>query len=171
MINKNELLFVVNADNNPSEPKPRHEVHSNGYWHRVSHIWIINSRKEILCQKRSLLKDMNPGKWEPFFGGHMGPNEAYIANAKNELQEELGITVEEKDLQQFMIYKNVHSNEFQGIHYFFWNGDIVSLQLEKEEVDEVKWMSIKDLYETVVTKQDKNWSIMGYEKELLDHLA
>ncbi|HXS15141.1 MAG TPA: NUDIX domain-containing protein, partial [Candidatus Saccharimonadales bacterium] len=85
MIKKDELLFTVDENNLLQEPKPRNEVHANGYWHRTAHIWIFNDKKEILCQKRSLLKDMNPGKWEPFFGGHMAPQEEYIDNALLEL--------------------------------------------------------------------------------------
>lgn len=34
MINKDELLFVVDENNNPVEPKPRKKVHTKGYWHR-----------------------------------------------------------------------------------------------------------------------------------------
>ncbi len=170
MINRSELLFVVDENNIPTEPKPRHEVHRDGYWHRTAHIWIINSHSEILCQKRSLLKDMNPGKWEPFFGGHMAPDEAYITNARNELEEELGIQALEEDIHQFTIFKDLQGKEFQGVHYLFWNGKVAELTLEKDEVEEVKWVSIESLYEVIIKTQDKNWSIMGYEKELLEYL-
>lgn len=169
MINKNELLLVVDSNNVPKEPKPRHEVHSNGYWHRTAHIWIINTHKEILCQKRSLLKDMNPGKWEPFFGGHMAPGEEYITNAKNELKEELGLQSFEENIHQFTIFKNLRGREFQGVHYLVWNGDIAELILEKDEVDQVKWIPLEVLYETIITEKDDNWSQMGYEKELLKY--
>lgn len=168
MINKNELLFVVDENNNPIEPKPRDEVHKKGLWHRTSHVWILNSQRQILCQKRSLLKDSSPGKWESFFGGHVAQGEKYEDNALRELQEELGIIVSEQNLHLFKINKYDHKKEFQGIYYLEWNGDIKTLQLEKEEIDQVKWFTIDKLYELMI-KGDDDWSIKGYEKELLEY--
>lgn len=170
MIDKKELLFVVDESNNSLEPKPRDEVHKNGYWHRVAHIWIYNSKKEILCQKRSLLKDMNPGKWEPFFGGHMAPDEEYITNAQNELEQELGIETAKTSLIQYSIYKNLPVKEFQGIYSLLWNGEISALKLEEDEVDQVKWIALEVVYDTLINKKDTMWTIMGYEKDLLQYL-
>lgn len=170
MINPDELLFVVDENNQPLEPKPRKEVHTQCYWHRTSHIWIINHQKQILCQKRSLLKDSNPGKWEPFFGGHMSPDEEYTKNAQHELEEELGIIVNKESLHMFKIFKCEPGTEFQGIHYLEWEGDISTLQLEKDEIGQVKWFSIDELYEKLVINKDSDWSVMGYEKKLLEHL-
>lgn len=170
MIDKKELLFVVDEFNNPIEPKPRDEVHKNGYWHRVAHIWILNSEQEILCQKRSLLKDMNPGKWEPFFGGHMAPEEDYLTNAQNELQQELGIEATKMNLHQYSVYKNLRVKEFQGIYSLIWNGELSTLRLEEDEVDQVMWIALEEVYDTLINKQDNMWTIMGYEKELLQHL-
>ena len=31
--------------------KTREEVHSKGFWHKVVHIWIINSEGNLLLQK------------------------------------------------------------------------------------------------------------------------
>lgn len=101
MIKKDELLFTVDEFNNPVEPMPRNEVHSKGIWHRTTQIWIINDRKQILCQRRSLLKDSNPGKWEAFWGGHLAPNQEYVDCALQELREELGISVSKSDLNFF----------------------------------------------------------------------
>ena len=97
MINKNELLCVVDENDNPLEPKSREETHARRLWHRVAHIWILN-KGSVLCQQRSLLKDKNPGMWESFFGGHLSPNQEYIEGAVKELEEEIGIKVSTDDL-------------------------------------------------------------------------
>jgi isopentenyldiphosphate isomerase len=170
MINTDELLFVVDESNNPIEPKPRKQVHSEGFWHRTAHIWVINSGEQILCQKRSMLKDSNPGKWEAFFGGHMAPGEEYKDNAIIELKEELGISVDKEDLQFFEIFKHERAHEFQAVYYINWNGDINTLKLEKEEVDQVKLFSLEEIYKTIVEEQNKNWTITGYEKDFFKHL-
>lgn len=72
MINSEELLFCVDDNNNPIEPLPRKFVHANSVWHRVSHIYVVNTQnKQILCQQRSLKKDALPGIQEAYFGGHV----------------------------------------------------------------------------------------------------
>jgi isopentenyldiphosphate isomerase len=169
MINKDELLFVVDENNNPVKPLPRKEVHQKGIWHRTSHVWVLNSQGQILCQKRSLLKDSSPGKWEPFFGGHVEPGEEYVDNAFRELQEELGILVSKNDFHLFKINKYERKKEFQGIHFLQWNGEIKDLKLEKEEIEKVKWFNIDELSK-LLNYKNNDWTIKGYEKELLEHL-
>ena len=66
MIDIQELLFVVDENNQPLKPQLRSSAHKNGLWHRTTGIWVINKSKKVLCQKRSLKKDLNPGIWEAF---------------------------------------------------------------------------------------------------------
>ncbi|MDR0771551.1 MAG: hypothetical protein LBF15_00300 [Candidatus Peribacteria bacterium] len=47
-------------------------IHSLGKWHRTAHIWIINSKNELLIQKRSAMKKSNPNKWDISGAGHIG---------------------------------------------------------------------------------------------------
>lgn len=169
MIDPSELLFVVDENNKPLDPLPRDFVQENKIWHRCSHIWIINKNNQILCQKRSALKDKNPGKWEAHFGGHMGPGESYEENAQKELNEELGIKCTTDELHFFEIYKNAHAYEFQAIYYLLWDGDLASLQLEQAEVSEVVWKSIEELEQYYVTK-DENWVQTMYTLTLLNHV-
>ena len=81
-----ELFFVVDEHDRPLAPLPRRLVHGHGVWHRVSHIWLVNDRGEVLCQQRAFNKELNPGFWEPFFGGHLKPTETYEAAAVRELR-------------------------------------------------------------------------------------
>lgn len=170
MIDKDELLFVVDKDNNPTEPKPRSEVHSKGYWHRVSHIWVINYKKQILCQKRSLLKDKSPGKWQPFFGGHLNPNEGYLDGAVKEFNEELGLNITKGKLSYLKLYKQTSGHEFQAIYYIKWDGDIKNIAFEREEIDLIKWLTIEKLKQIITSSERDNWGLMGYESSMLEML-
>ncbi len=171
MINKNELLLVVDENNQPIGNKPRQEVHSKGLWHRVSHIWIINSKKEILCQKRSLLKDASPGKWEPFFGGHMGSEVSYLEGAKTEVKEELGIKIDESNLSFWKTYKSESGKEFQGVFVYKWDGRVEDLTFEIKEVDQIKWVVFEEVKDLVLSKDENNWSKQGYEEELFKYIG
>lgn len=166
MLNKQEFLFTVDEENQPITPKHRDEVHTHGYWHRTTHLWLFNNAKQILCQKRSLLKDTNPGKWEAFFGGHVLAEQEYIDSAVQELHEELGITVTSSDIHLSQIYKNEQYKEFQAVYLLPWNGDITTLNLEKEEVDKIAWFDLSELEQILLNEKSSAWSIMGYEKEL-----
>lgn len=164
MINKDELIFVVDEQNNPVESKPRSKVHQNGLWHRVSHIWVTNSQKQVLCQRRSLLKDTSPGKWEAFFGGHLAPGTEYLDGAVLELNEELGLEITKQDLKQILIFKDEIRKEFQGVFLLIWDGEIEKINFEEAEIDQLKWVNLGELKE-VLNSQDPNWTQMGYEKE------
>ena len=136
MINNRELIFVVDENNNPVKPQIRSFVHKNNLWHRTTGIWVINRKKQILCQKRSLQKDQNPGFWEAYFGGHLGSNETDVHNAKIELGEELGIKVLEKD---FVFYKVCKSDkpthkEFNHIFGVFLNREDLDFNFEERGI-------------------------------------
>lgn len=162
MINNSELLFTVDENNNPITPVARNVAHSSNVWHRTSHVWIINKNNEVLCQMRSMLKDCNPGMWEAFFGGHLSPDSNYLDHAVTELNEELGIKCDKKELKELFVNKSDEAYEFQCVYILRWDGDISKLFLEKDEVDQVKWFKISDL-KTQMSTNLKLWSLMGYE--------
>ena len=169
MLNDQELLFTVNQDNEPIEPQPRYVVHRDGILHRTAHIWVYNSQGQVLCQQRSLLKDNSPGLWEPFFGGHLAPEQEYVDGALMELGEELGIKPAASELQVFTIFKHLVSNEFQGVFLYGWDGDETALVLEPDEVEQVKFMPVDEILDAM-KRVDPTWSIAGYSVEILNHI-
>lgn len=171
MVNKTELLFVVDEYDSPVIPRPRHETHEKNLWHRTAHIWIVNDKKQLLCQKRSAMKDQFPDLWEPFIGGHIGPGDDYFAGAVKEVQEETGIPIEKQQLNLVKIYKDHETYEFRGVFYYRWNGKLDELISEKEEVDEVQWVDIAVLKKYLLNSESVHWCKTGYEKEILTILA
>jgi isopentenyldiphosphate isomerase len=156
------------------EPLPRKLVHGHGVWHRVAHVWLQNDAGQLLCQQRSLEKELNPGLWEAFFGGHIGPDESYESAATREIREEIGIAISAADLRLWKIYQQVdpsgYNNEFQGIFAVRWNGDPKSLQFADGEVAQVAWKNIADIKKAMTTDGAEKWSNCGYELELLENL-
>jgi len=167
MINKDELLFVVDENNNPIEPLPRGIVHSKGFWHRSSHIWVVNSKKQILCQKRSKLKDKFPGFWEPNFGGNLDAGEGYLAGAVREGNEELNLKITKNALKFFKVFKSEVAREFVSIYLFKWDRDIEKIDFEKDEIDKLKWVPFEKLKEILLVKKEKSWTNLGYNKIML----
>lgn len=157
---KNEALNII---------KMRSEAHKQGLWHRSAHIWIYNSKSEILLQLRSAGKIMFPGKWDVSSAGHIGAGEIPLESALRELKEEIGITAADEDLYFYKIFKqsstynNLLDNEFHYAYFLKFNGDIGNLILQEEEVDEIRFYHT-DFLKTELNKnpgnfvpQGKNW--------------
>lgn len=170
MINNQELLFIVDENNQPLKPRLRSFAHKNKLWHRTSGIWVINKNKKVLCQKRSLKKDTNPGLWEAFFGGHLAPGEEYLHNAVQELNEELGLNLSEDNLIPYKILKSDKPNhkEFQGIYALILNQN--QFNFEEDEIDQLKWVSLDEIKNILVVRKEANWIKKPWDKEVLKWL-
>jgi isopentenyl-diphosphate delta-isomerase len=99
-----ELLEIYTEDGKETgKSEDRDIVHKEGIWHKVIHIWIINSKGEVLIQKRSNNKDTkylflklkiiiliikSPGCWDVSVGGHISFGETSKEAALKELSEE-----------------------------------------------------------------------------------
>lgn len=173
MINSEEILYIVDKDNNPLEPKPRHIAHQNGLWHRTTGIWVINSKHQVLCQKRSLKKDVKPGLWEAFFGGHLAPGQDYLESAIIEASEELGIPVGKADLTPYKVFKSdgIHHKEFQHVFALVSNLDILDFAYEKDEIDALKWLSFEEISDILLVQKDKAWVQKPWDQEVLTWLS
>lgn len=158
MINSDEMLFVVDENNNPIEPKPRVEVHSKGYWHRMVHIWITDDKGNLLCLKRSSNTQQAKGLWASGIGGHVQAKSTEKNTAIREVYEELGIVVNELKLEDVMTVKNELEHEFQSVYIYRWSGNIDILKIEKDEIDEVKWTPIKEVYAAINDDKNKDWA-------------
>lgn len=88
-----EIVDVVDFNNNVINQASRYEVHKKGLMHRSVHIIVFNSQGDLFLQKRSMIKDENPGLWDTSAAGHVDAGEDYLHCAERELEEELGISV------------------------------------------------------------------------------
>lgn len=71
---------------------PRSEVHRLGLWHRSAHVFVFNSRGDLLVQKRAPDKDLYADLWDYSVGEHLKPGESFDEGAIRGMSEELGVT-------------------------------------------------------------------------------
>ncbi|WMJ86045.1 NUDIX hydrolase [Anaerocolumna sp. MB42-C2] len=71
----------------------RKEAHKKGICHRVIQVWVINSKNELLLQKRSANKDSCPNMWYVSLGGHIESKEDNRQTIIREFSEELGLDI------------------------------------------------------------------------------
>src|SRR5262249_22085291 len=69
--------------------------------HRAVHIFVFNSRGELLLQKRSAHKDEYPNCYTSSASGHLAAGESYERAAPRELEEELGLCAPLERLAKF----------------------------------------------------------------------
>ncbi|HXY33870.1 MAG TPA: NUDIX domain-containing protein [Planctomycetaceae bacterium] len=86
-----ELFDVVDAEDRVVGQERRSVVHARGLAHRAVHIFVFNSRGQLLVQRRSALKDEFPLTYTSSASGHVAAGETYEECAPRELEEEIGI--------------------------------------------------------------------------------
>ena len=104
-------------------------------------VFIQNSKGEFLIQKRSIRKN---GKYAST-GGHAKSGETSLQGIQSEIQEEIGLSVNENELE--LIYEGREDNTqvFFDIYYLKEDIDINDLVLQEEEVESVQWFNSNEI--------------------------
>ena len=146
-----EYFDVLNEKGEKTgETKLRSEVHKDGDWHASVHVWILNSKGELLLQRRSPQKDTSANKWDISYGGHVQAGNSSLTEAFREGSEELGLDLVESDLEHiFTVTQNTTrptqiNREFNDVYLIRKDIDLSILVLQEEEVAEVKYMDWRE---------------------------
>ncbi len=110
--------------------------------HPVIHIHIIDRMSRIYLQKRSVHKDIQPGKWDTAVGGHVSYGESIIEAVYREASEELHLT--EFNPIHIETYEFESSIEREMVSVFAAVGTY-ELQPDLDEVDEGRWWELADI--------------------------
>ena len=144
------------------ESLPRSEVHRRGLWHRSAHLWLVNSRREVLLQQRHPGKQTDPGRWDIAVAGHLSAGETPLEALVREAWEELGLVVDPSTLTALApqskqyVEPDFSDREWQHPFAGVWNGDLAALTLQAEEVVAVRWLPLED-YRRVVLAGDEHY--------------
>lgn len=114
------------------------------------HVWVLNSKGEILIQKRNDNLKRNPGKWA-FTGGIVDTGETSISGAIRETKEELGISIDIDKIELLLSFKREHG--FVDVWLIKDDIDIKDVVLQEKEVSKIKWVSIEELKHLIDTEQ------------------
>ncbi len=150
---KPRIVMVDNADNiigyKERGPLGKDDIY------RVSALWIVNSKDEILLAKRHRSKKHHPGKWGPAVAGTVDEGETYELNITKEAEEELGLKNIKFELGP-KTETNVEYHHFTQWYTLTLDKDPKDFQLQVDEVEEVKWFNPKDL-EKQIQKHPENF--------------
>lgn len=101
-----------------------------------------------------------PGLWDVTAGGHVLANELNYQAAIRETAEELGITLTKNDLEFIgavtseNIIGNITNRHFNEYYITHLDLDPQTLKLQPEEVEDIRWISIKELRKRINNNHD-----------------
>ena len=110
-----------------------------GFYPMVVMIAIQNSKGEFLMQKRVESKG---GDWG-VTGGHPKHGETPLEGIITEVKEELGIDILKEEIIEFC--RGCDDKDCYVMYYIRLDLDLANLNIQIEELSEVKWFSINQL--------------------------
>ena len=143
-----EYWDVYDADGNfTGKSVEKGSIFLPGEYHLAIELWIVNSKKEILIQKRSEQCALLPGVWA-LTTGRLLSGESSLSGCIREAKEELGISIDESQLV-FLRRLSLPAELIWDIYAF--KSDIASdfFALQSSEVSEVKWVSSETFYKMI----------------------
>ena len=138
----------------------RNTAHTQGIPHKTAHVWVVNSRKEILLQKRALCKESHPGCWDVSSAGHITFGQTVVESAIRECFEEIGLAVTSSDLVPLGTLYQEFINVTPGFIDREWVDSFIvcrdlpesAFTVQVEEVSEVKWFDFEIFCAMTVAK-------------------
>ena len=121
-----EYLDVFTKYGEPTgESIDRNIVHEKGMFHKSIHVWIVNSKGELLVQRRDSSKKTYPNMLDTSFAGHVSSNEGLIEAVIREGKEELGLEIDLECLNylfaiksEIKVRENYYENEINDVYLY-----------------------------------------------------
>lgn len=114
--------------------------------HPVIHIHIVDRFGRIYLQKRSMKKDIQPGKWDTAVGGHVSYGESILEAVFREASEELGLLAFNPIYVTSYVFESPIERELVNVFAAVGSFD---LKPDLDEVDEGRWWPISEIEENI----------------------
>jgi isopentenyl-diphosphate delta-isomerase len=141
-----EFVVLVDEQDNAIGTMEKQQAHVEGVLHRAFSIFIFNSDKKLLLQKRASSKYHCGGMWTNTCCSHPRETENTIDAAHRRLQEEMGMQCDLKPIFSF-VYKAEFENgltEYEFDHVFFGESNQTPT-LNLEEVEDFRYVGMEEL--------------------------
>jgi len=167
-----EFVILVDENDNQIGTEEKVKCHlPNGKLHRAFTALLFDKDGNLVLTRRAKEKMLWPSDWDGTFASHPRESETYVSSGERRMPEELGIEGKLDYLHKFeyhVPYKDVGSeNEICGTLI----GIIDKASEPKEiegEIDEIKWISAKELLSELKTNPEIYCPWMLIALELLD---
>jgi isopentenyl-diphosphate delta-isomerase len=139
-------VILVDKSDKQTGTEEKLKAHKEGKLHRAFSVFIFNSKKEFLLQKRADGKYHSPGLWTNTCCSHPQSGKDIKKEAETRLKEEMGIECRLKEVFSF-VYKvkfdnGLYEHEYDHVFFGKYEGKV---KPNKEEVSDFKWLSLAEL--------------------------
>ena len=143
MVQAGEMLPVIRENGIVYAQATRRYCHGGSFLlHPVVHLNIINRNAELYLQKRSMKKDLLPGRWDTAVGGHVDYGEYLSEALHREAGEELGFyDFNPLYLGSYVFQSNI---EREMINIFAAVGNF-TLHPDEDEVEEGRYWPLDEI--------------------------
>ncbi len=129
------------------------DVHHHGHWHRTANVYIVNSKNEVLFQRRSKTHMVFPGMWQFGAGGHILSGQSSLEGVKDETKDELGLDIPDKDFIFIgtSIKKEEHSPrqkfdyEYQDNYLVYKDIELKDMKKQESELSDIAWFPMEEV--------------------------
>jgi len=167
-----EFVILVDENDNPIGTEEKVKCHlPNGKLHRAFTALLFDNQGRLVLTRRAKEKMLWPNDWDGTFASHPRESETYVSSGERRMPEELGIKGTLDYLHKFeyhVPYKDVGSeNEICGTLIGVID-DSTELKEIEGEIDEIKYISSKELLLELKSKPEIYCPWMLIALELLD---
>jgi len=152
----NDELILVDIHDKEIGYGDKETVHKKGQLHRAFSVFLIDKDK-MLIQKRAHSKYHSGGLWSNSCCSHPRRGEELLESVKRRLHEEIGVYCDTKKIGYIVYHKKFGEElyEYEYDHIFVGEYDKNNFIINKDEVEEVKWIGIKELEKDILVNPNK----------------
>ena len=167
-ISRPRVLYLTDENGKQTgEVATRTEVHEKGLWHRAAHVYIVNSKNEVLLQCRAAHNMFRPGRWYLSAGGHLNAGETSLETAAREIREELGLDIPQSEFklagsakkEHILLYGTYINNEIDDIYVVHKDVDIAKLK-KHGEIADIAWIPFQTFK---IAEEGEDPAFVSYE--------
>lgn len=145
-----EIFPVVDTDGNVIGRATRGECHSGSMLlHPVVHLHVIDHNGRVFLQRRSMNKDIQPGRWDTAVGGHIDWGETVSDALYRECREELGIVPDGALKLATYIFESDRERELINAFGIVVDADAFNPVVDPVEIDEARFWSIDEINNSI----------------------
>ena len=144
VLDSSEEFPVVNDRGEVIGKASRSECHSGSkLLHPVVHLHVFDAAGNLFLQKRSLKKDIQPGRWDTSVGGHVDYGETINDALVREACEELGLNVVNPIKLYDYIFESSVEREF--VNTFKCVARAEDITVDEDEISEGRFFSFEEI--------------------------
>ncbi len=143
-LNNKEMFPIVDEQGVVIGSATRQQCHSGAkLLHPVVHLHVFDNDGRLFLQKRSMAKDIQPGKWDTAVGGHVDYGETVATALLREAEEELSLTVRNPEKLYSYVFESDVEREL--VNTFRCIADETEIKVDPDEISEGRFFTMEEV--------------------------